>query len=143
MSMSDLARQDLVNYRIQRAYETWSDTKSVMEDGLWYVAANRMYYACYYMTVALLIKNGISASTHAGVIRMLGMHFVTTGILSKEMGRFYSSLFEFRQRDDYEDFVVISADDVLPRVPLGYMYKLVNVRRSPLLLDFLKWTHNK
>ena len=50
------------------------------------------------------------------------MHFVSTGLLSREMGKFYSSLFEFRQRDDYEDFVVITADDVLARVPYAEQY---------------------
>lgn len=134
MSLSDDARYNLVRYRIQRAHETWNDTKCVISEKLWHVAANRMYYACYYMTVALLIRNGLSASTHAGVIRMLGMHFVAPGILSKEMGRFYSSLFEFRQRDDYEDYVVINAEDVLSRVPLVEKY-LCEVEKL-IMMDF-------
>ena len=32
-----------------------------------------------------------------GVIRLLGLHFVSTGIISKDLGRFYSKLFELRQ----------------------------------------------
>ena len=106
MSLSDDARYNLVRYRIQRAHETWNDTKCVISE----------------------------KSTHAGVIRMLGLHFVNTGILSKELGRFYSSLFEFRQRDDYEDYVVINAEDVLSRVPLVEKY-LCEVEKL-IMMDF-------
>ena len=88
--------------------------RSISECGYWHAAANRMYYACYYMTTALLIKNGFQASTHSGVIRLLGLHFVSTGIISKDLGRFYSKLFELRQSGDYDDWIVIDANEILP-----------------------------
>lgn len=39
----------LVLNRIRRSRETWAETKGIIEGGYWYAAANRMYYACYYM----------------------------------------------------------------------------------------------
>ena len=122
MTLSSEERKTLVTYRVQRAHETWSETKKIIEEKLWYAAANRMYYSCYYMTTALLISHGLSASTHAGVIRMLGMNFVLTGFVSKELNRFYCQLFEMRQRGDYDDYVQISADDVLPMVEQAEEY---------------------
>ena len=70
------------------------------------------------MTTALLIKNGYSASTHTGVIRMFGQHFVSKGIVSKELGRLYSSVYELRQSSDYDDWRVIEERDILPLLPL-------------------------
>ena len=88
MKPTDEERKALVERRIERAYETWEETKEIVNSELWLAAANRMYYACYYLTTALLVSHGIDATTHTGVIRMLGMHFVSQGFVSKEMNVF-------------------------------------------------------
>ncbi len=49
-------------------------------------AVNRLSYACYYAAVALLLKNDIPAQTHNGAKTMMGLHFVSKGILSIEDG---------------------------------------------------------
>ena len=114
MKPTDEERKALVERRIERAYETWEKTKEIVNSELWLAAANRMYYACYYLTTALLVSHGIDATTHTGVIRMLGMHFVSQGFVSKEMNRYYGRLFELRQNGDYDDWVMVSAGDVMP-----------------------------
>ena len=114
MKPTDEERKALVERRIERAYETWEETKEIVNSELWLAAANRMYYACYYLTTALLVSHGIDATTHTGVIRMLGMHFVSQGFVSKEMNRYYGRLFELRQNGDYDDWVMVSAGDVMP-----------------------------
>ena len=91
-TLDEQSRKALVSYRLERADETNA-------------AANRLYYACYYAASALLVSNTISASTHAGVKTMLGMHFVSKGILSNELGKTFSRLFEIRHSGDYDDFV--------------------------------------
>lgn len=48
---------------------------------------------------------------------MLDLHFVKTGTLSIEWGKFYASLFTDRNDSDYEDFAVFTPDDVLPLLP--------------------------
>lgn len=122
MTLTDDERKALVSYRIQRSHETWAETKKIIEDKLWYAAANRMYYSCFYMTCALLICHGLSASTHGGVIRMLGLHFVVTGKISSELNRFYAQLFEMRQKSDYDDYIQITSVDVLPMVSQAEQY---------------------
>lgn len=54
--LTDNERKALVLNKVSRARETWVETKGIIEGGYWYAAANRMYYACYYMTSALLLK---------------------------------------------------------------------------------------
>lgn len=77
-----------------------------MARGEFYNAAiNRLYYACYYMAVALLLKNNISDQTHSGVKTMLGMHFTSKGKLSISASKIFATLFEKRHSSDYDDFV--------------------------------------
>jgi len=83
-----------------------------------------IYYACYYITSALLIKNGYNAQTHSGVIRLFGLHFVTTGIVAKEQSKLYSKLFEMRQTGDYDDLYNLTEDDVKPMIEPAKIYIL-------------------
>ena len=68
-------------------------------------AANRLYYACFYAVLALFVHAGISASSHSGAKTMLGLHFVSKGLLANEHGKTFSRLFEIRHSGDYDDFV--------------------------------------
>lgn len=114
MKLTEEERDSLVHNRVVRAFETWEETKGIIQNGYWYAAANRMYYACFYMTTALLMKHGYSASTHSGVIRLFGLHFVNTGIVDREIGKLYSNVFELRQSGDYDDWKVIEEKDIVP-----------------------------
>lgn len=73
------SRNALVSYRLERAYKSLEEALYLSEGGYYNAAVNRLYYACYYAAVALLLKNGISAQTHSGVKTMLGLHFVSKG----------------------------------------------------------------
>jgi uncharacterized protein (UPF0332 family) len=64
-----------------------------------------LYYACYYAATALLVANGHNTQTHAGTKTLLGLHFVSKGLLSNEYGKTFSRLFEIRHSGDYDDFV--------------------------------------
>lgn len=76
------SRNALVSYRLERAYKSLEKALYLSEGGYYNAAINRLYYVCYYMAVALLLKNNISAQTHNGVKTMLGMHFTSKGKLS-------------------------------------------------------------
>lgn len=92
--LTDEERKTLVANKVRRSRETWTEAKGIIANGYWYAAANRLYYACYYMVSALLLKKGVSANTHGGVIGLFGLHFIKSGIISHEMGKLYSQLFE-------------------------------------------------
>ena len=120
--LTDDERKALVSNKVRRARETWEETMGIIENGYWYAAANRMYYACYYMTSALLLKNGHSAHTHGGIIGLFGLHFIKTGVVSSELGKFYSQLFELRQTGDYDDWKVVTESDVKPLIPMAELF---------------------
>ena len=54
--LSDQERHDLMTYRLQRAHETLEEIPNHLLCGYYATAVNRLYYACYYAAVALLIK---------------------------------------------------------------------------------------
>ena len=104
-TLDENSRRDLISYRLERAEETMQEAALLANESHYNASMNRLYYACFYATSALLLKQGITAATHAGVKQMLGLHFVSKGILSKEHGRTFSRLFEIRHSGDYDDFV--------------------------------------
>lgn len=117
--MKDSDRSDLAKYRINRARETLSEISLHIENKLWNAAVNRLYYACYYAVIALLVDRKISTTAHAGVRRMFGFHFVKTGIIEKDLGKFYSDIFDMRQTGDYEDYMDFTKEDVLDLLPMA------------------------
>ena len=110
--MTNEERKDIVTYRIENAKTTLTEVKSHIENGFYNTAVNRMYYACFYAASALLIANKIQVKSHEGVRQQLGLHFVLTGKISQEQGKFYSLLYSKRTAGDYEDFLTHDKDTV-------------------------------
>ena len=99
------SRDALISYRLERAYKSLEEALYLSEGGYYNAAVNRLYYACYYAAVALLLKNDISAQTHSGVKTMLGLHFVSKGKLPTSASNTCATLFEKRHSGDYDDFI--------------------------------------
>lgn len=99
------SRDALIAYRVERAYGCLKEAKLMSQEGFYNASINRLYYACYYVAVALLLKHNISAQTHSGVKTMLGMHFTSKGKLSVSASKTFTTLFEKRHSSDYDDFV--------------------------------------
>ena len=59
--LTDEERKALVANKVRRSRETWMETQGIIENKFWHAAANRMYYTCYYMVTALLLKMDIVA----------------------------------------------------------------------------------
>ena len=117
MTLKSEERDSIVAYRLEKANSTIQQVKDVGNLGYWSLAANRLYYAVYYACVALFIHNGIEASTHRGVIRMIGDKFVRTGILTPDDSKLIGRLFTMRQTGDYDDLYDWEESDVMPLIP--------------------------
>lgn len=104
MTLSTEEIDAIIFYRKQRSYATLQEADDAIKNKHWNLAIQRLYYAVYYMASALLVKNKISAQSHNGVVGQIGLHFVTTGKLSRENGRLYSRLLQSRITGDYNDF---------------------------------------
>ena len=105
-------KQDYINYRIQRAEETLSEIDKLVGIGLYNTATNRLYYACFYAVIALLLKHDVQSKTHAGTLRMFNEHFVKTGLINRNLAKTYSYLFDNRLKGDYHDFFNPTKEDI-------------------------------
>ncbi len=103
LSLKD--RKSLIEYRLSRASDTLREAVYNADGGFFNTAVNRLYYSAYFAASALMLANGLTAATHAGIKTMLSLHFVRTGKLDVEYGKTFLTLFENRQSGDYEDFV--------------------------------------
>lgn len=91
--------EDLIRYRLVRAWDTFEDAKILAEKERWNSAINRLYYA----VMALLLSEGLKLTTHTGAKSNFTQHFIKSGLISKEYGKIYSQLFTWRQKGDYDD----------------------------------------
>jgi len=113
MSLSEIDRKEIVKYRLERARETFLDVQLAVQNMRWNNAANRLYYACFYAAIALLLKDGYETRTHNGVRTLLGLHYVKTGLIDEKLMKAYRKMFSLRQTGDYDDMVVLTEDDIL------------------------------
>lgn len=103
---------ELAKYRIEKAKNTLLDAKKYFEDATLESTVNRIYYAMFYAVNALLMTKGLSASKHSGVRALFNREIINKGLMEKQMGKFYSEMFDRRQKGDYEDFVKFNKEDV-------------------------------
>lgn len=115
--MKEGNKKDLVSYRFERAKETLLEVDVLINNKLWNTAINRLYYACYYAATALLLEKEVQTTTHAGVRQMLGLHFIKSGIIERDLGKIFSDLFDKRQSGDYEDFIDYTEEDTNDLLP--------------------------
>lgn len=116
-NLSDEDRIQLVKYRFERACQTLVDARILCENGSYISAANRIYYASFYAVEALFLHAHLHPATHAGVKRMLGLHFISTGLIDMKWGKWFSDICNMREAGDYDDFVYYTKDDVEPILP--------------------------
>lgn len=101
--MSIENREDYINYRFQRAVESYEEALILADNKRWNAVVNRLYYSCFYAVVALLLKNNIETQTHDGARTQFGLNFVKPGIIETKYGKLFSKLFDYRQKGDYGD----------------------------------------
>lgn len=92
------SKKALIEYRIERAYATLKRQITMRR-------------------VATIMLQSTD-QTHQGARAMLGLHFVSKDILSKEDGKTFHDLFEKRHSGDYDDFVFCDQemiDELYPR----------------------------
>ncbi len=116
--MTEYNLDDYISYRLQRSKETFSEVQTLIEHEFWNTSINRMYYAGFYAVSALLIKEGVETSSHSGVRQKFGELFVKTGLISRDLAKHYSDLFEKRSKGDYNDFFDFDKETVLRLYPL-------------------------
>ena len=114
--MYDKVHIDLCRYRLSKAEEYLNDAKKTLDLEMYDTAANRSYYAIFHAVRALLALDGKDFKKHSGVISCFQKDYIKTGIFDKELSNIVKSAFSLRTESDYEDFFIISREDVIKQV---------------------------
>ena len=67
-----------IQYRFKRSQESFEEALIMIQNSRWNAAVSRLYYACYYAVIALLLKNNIETRTHSGVRTKFSDIFIKT-----------------------------------------------------------------
>ena len=112
--MKNDERLEYVKFRIGSAYETHKAATLLFENGFWNSCVNRLYYSVFYAVNALLVLNEIQPKTHSTVKSQFSQHFVKTGVFESHFGRLLNTLYDWRQRGDYETLTTYDKKSVEP-----------------------------
>jgi len=73
--------------------------------------ASRCYCAMFFMAEAARLTKKLSSSSHKGVLRLFGEHFVKTGILANHLGRALNHAHTKRIVGDYGMGLSVAQDE--------------------------------
>lgn len=104
--------EDFVTYRISKADEVYEAVVLLYDAGQWNSAVNRLYYACFYVASAYLMRRGIGAKSHGGVIAKFSECAVRSGEITADEYRVYSKLLNWRTKGDYNDMFDFTQEDL-------------------------------
>lgn len=111
--MTSQEKTDYIEYRLEKAQETFEVARLLVENKKWNSAVNRLYYAAYYAVTALLVQASVQTKTHSGVKAQFFLHYIKPGTISLEYAKLYADLFDWRQKGDYGDFFDFKEEEVL------------------------------
>jgi len=110
--MADFTVADLSKYRMERAREDLVAGANALNSGDFRVCANRVYYAVFHASRAALILKGLDFKKHSAVIAHFRMEYIKTGVFGADLSKILGKAFEIRTEADYEDFFIISKEEV-------------------------------
>ena len=108
--------QALSEARLAHAEECLDTAKKVIAIGDYKCAANRSFYAVFHAMRAVLAYDRFDSKKHSGVIAEFRRLYVKTGVFNIETSDIVSNLFDIRTNSDYDDFFIVSKEDVEEQV---------------------------
>ncbi len=102
---------DLTRYRLDSAKEKLASAKLLLDAGQYRDSIGRSYYAIFTAVRAILAKDKVDFSKHAGVIAYFQKEYIKTGIFDKQYSKYLQRAFQIRNNCDYDDFFIASKQD--------------------------------
>lgn len=98
--------------RLDIAKERISFADEILALGDYKTVANHSYYAVFSAMRAVLALDGFDSKKHSGIIAEFRKNYLKTEKLPKKLSPMIEALVEIRQGSDYDDFYVISKEEV-------------------------------
>lgn len=121
---------DLVQYRIDIAKDKLKSAKILLDAGQYKDSIGRSYYALFSAVRAVLAKDQVDFSKHAGVIAYFQKNYIKTEIFERKYSKYLTGAFQIRNSCDYDDFYIVS------RVNAEEQYRKVD-EMIHVIIDYL------
>jgi len=98
---------------VDKAQSSLAAARTLLAQNFYDFAVSRAYYTMFYVAEALLDQQGLSFSSHAGVISAFGQHLARPGVVPVELHRQLINAQILRSRADYDAQANLSEQDAL------------------------------
>jgi len=105
-----------MNYRLEQAQACLDAAIVLTENGAYKDATNRSYYCVFHAMRAVLALDSYDSKKHSGIISVFRQKYIKTGVFPVELSDTIEAAFQARGSSDYEDFFVISKEDVQQQI---------------------------
>ncbi|MCL2049802.1 MAG: HEPN domain-containing protein [Defluviitaleaceae bacterium] len=114
--MDSGSAMELAGYRLGQAKDCLKAAENNMQAGLYKDALNRSYYCIFHSIRAVLALESFDSTKHSGIISEFHKSFIKTGKFDKRFSATIRQSFQVRNRSDYEDFYIVSKDEVIQQI---------------------------
>jgi len=118
--MLDDNRINLAKYRLERALQCLESADALLSIEDFKGAANRSYYAIFHAMRTIFALDGLDFKKHSGLISEFRKRYIKSGLLSEKLSDIINELFQVRIDSDYDDFYLISHDEVKEQIQNAY-----------------------
>jgi len=108
--------EDLSVYRLEKSRESLACAKSSYAAGFFADAASNSYFTVFHAMRSVLALESVDFKKHTAVISYFRESYVKTGKLEKKLSDIIGELFRIRSKSDYEDFYVVSKEEVKKQI---------------------------
>ena len=110
--LQDDDKRTLSRLRFEHAEECLRSAAALFDANDLKGAANRAYYAVFHAMRAVLVLDGIDRKHHSAIIAEFRRLYIKTGVFERSWSDVIQLQSEYRTSSDYNDFFVISRDEV-------------------------------
>ena len=107
----DDRKKDLSKYRLEQSAETMKAANTCFTGNLYRDTLNRSYNAAFYAVKAVLALDGVDFKPHKYAVAYFNQHYVKDEKFEREIGRKLGKLKQLREKSDYDDFYIVSAEE--------------------------------
>jgi uncharacterized protein (UPF0332 family) len=93
---------DPIAFLVQRGNDSLKSAEALVRLDLILDGLSRAYYAALHHARALLLSIDAIPKSHKGTLTLFSLHFIKTGIITREIGVIFSILQKIREDSDYE-----------------------------------------
>jgi len=120
--------KDLSSHRFEQAELCLKSAKTLLAVGDYKGCANRSYYAVFHSIRSILALENRDFKSHTAVMSHFRKEYIKTKIFDDKLSDILTVLFRVRNQSDYDDFYIISKEEVVKQLE-STKYFLSEVRR--------------